>query len=75
MDNGAPLTFNAPSFSIIRQCGATLAEGSGVVRDGIGVVRDGWDSCSVALSGKKKFHAVDSSSWPLNSNNKTSKNK
>ena len=55
MDNGAPLTFNAPSFSIIRRCGATLAEGSGVVRDGMGVVRDGWDPCSAPLSGKKSF--------------------
>ena len=33
------------------------------------VVRDGWDPCSVPLSGEKKFHAVESFSWPLNSHN------
>ena len=33
------------------------------------VVRDGWDPCSVPLSGEKKSHAVESSTWPLNSHN------
>ena len=33
------------------------------------VVRDGWDPCSVPLSGGKKSHSVESSTWPLNSHN------
>ena len=33
------------------------------------VVRDGWDKCSVPLSDEKKSHAVESSTWPLNSHN------
>ena len=33
------------------------------------LVSDGWDPCSVQLSGYKKSHAVESSTWPLNSHN------
>ena len=40
------------------------------------VVRDGWDPCSLPLSVEKKYPAVESSTWPLNSLfRKLSKNK
>ena len=33
------------------------------------VVRDGWDPYSLPLGREKKSHAVESSTWPLNSHN------